>query len=59
MDWENRGVAVLFGDGCAAIVIEATTEERTGLLGETLGCIADSVASCVLVAMAPLAPTPT
>lgn len=22
MDWENRGVAVLFGDGCAAIVIE-------------------------------------
>ena len=41
MDWENRGVAVLFGDGCAAIVIEAT-EERTGLIGETLGCIADS-----------------
>lgn len=41
MDWENRGVAVLFGDGCAAIIIEAT-EERTGLLGETLGCIADS-----------------
>ncbi len=41
MDWENRGVAVLFGDGCAAIVIEAT-EEPTGLLGETLGCIADS-----------------
>ncbi len=41
MDWENRGVAVLFGDGCAAIVIEAT-EERTGLLAESLGCIADA-----------------
>ena len=41
MDWENRGVAVLFGDGCAAIVIEAT-EEKTGLLAETLGCISDA-----------------
>ena len=41
MDWENRGVAVLFGDGCAAIVIEAT-EEMTGLLAESLGCIADA-----------------
>lgn len=41
MDWENRGVAVLFGDGCAAIVIEST-DERTGLLAETLGCISDA-----------------
>ena len=41
MDWENRGVAVLFGDGCAAIVIEAT-EEKTGLLAESLDCIADA-----------------
>ena len=41
MDWENRGVAVLFGDGCAAIVLEAT-EEKTGLLAESLGCIADA-----------------
>ena len=41
MDWENRGVAVLFGDGCAAIVIEAS-EEKTGLLAESLGCIADA-----------------
>jgi len=41
MDWENRGVAVLFGDGCAAIVIE-TSEEKTGLLAETLGCISDA-----------------
>ena len=41
MDWENRGVAVLFGDGCAAIIIEAT-EERTGLIAESLGCIADA-----------------
>ena len=41
MDWENRGVAVLFGDGCAAIVLEST-EEKTGLLAESLGCIADA-----------------
>jgi 3-oxoacyl-[acyl-carrier-protein] synthase III len=41
MDWNNRGVAVLFGDGCAAVVIEAT-EEKTGLLAETLGCYGDA-----------------
>ena len=41
VDWDNRGIAVLFGDGCAAIVIEAT-EEKTGLLAETLGCISDA-----------------
>ncbi|HTQ37106.1 MAG TPA: beta-ketoacyl-ACP synthase 3 [Steroidobacteraceae bacterium] len=37
MDWSNRNVAVLFGDGCAAVVLEATDEEA-GLLGERLGC---------------------
>jgi 3-oxoacyl-[acyl-carrier-protein] synthase III len=37
MDWSNRNVAVLFGDGCAAIVLQATESEE-GLLGEKLGC---------------------
>ncbi len=37
MDWSNRNVAVLFGDGCAALVLEATDREE-GLLGERLGC---------------------
>jgi 3-oxoacyl-[acyl-carrier-protein] synthase-3 len=37
MDWTNRGVAVLFGDGCAAVVLEATEREE-GVLGEKLGC---------------------
>jgi 3-oxoacyl-[acyl-carrier-protein] synthase III len=37
MDWKNRNVAVLFGDGCAAILLEATDREE-GLLGERLGC---------------------
>src|SRR6187399_697906 len=37
MDWSNRNVAVLFGDGCAAIVLQATDCEE-GLLGERLGC---------------------
>ncbi len=40
MDWENRGVAVLFGDGCAAVVLEATEREE-GVLGEKLGCDSD------------------
>lgn len=39
MDWENRGVAVLFGDGCAAVVVQATDKEQ-GVLGEELGCLA-------------------
>jgi 3-oxoacyl-[acyl-carrier-protein] synthase-3 len=40
MDWSNRGVAVLFGDGAAAVVLEATDREE-GLIGEKLGCSAD------------------
>jgi 3-oxoacyl-[acyl-carrier-protein] synthase-3 len=46
MDWHNRGVCVLFGDGCAAVVIEAT-DKVEGLLGEKLGC--DSGARDTLV----------
>jgi 3-oxoacyl-[acyl-carrier-protein] synthase III len=41
MDWSNRNVAVLFGDGCAAVVLQAT-EAKEGLLGEQLGCYADA-----------------
>jgi len=41
MDWNNRNVAVLFGDGAAAVVLQAS-EERTGLLAEKLGCYADA-----------------
>lgn len=41
MDWDNRGVAVLFGDGCAAVVLQAG-DEPIGLLGEKLGCYADA-----------------
>ena len=41
MDWDNRNVAVLFGDGAAAVVLQAT-EEKTGLLSEKLGCYADA-----------------
>ncbi len=37
MDWNNRNVAVLFGDGCAALVLEACDRDE-GLLGEKLGC---------------------
>ncbi|HET7032675.1 MAG TPA: ketoacyl-ACP synthase III [Casimicrobiaceae bacterium] len=40
MDWSNRGVAILFGDGAAAVVLEATDNEE-GLIAEKLGCDAD------------------
>jgi len=41
MDWDNRNVAVLFGDGSAAVVMQASEREE-GLLGEQLGCLADA-----------------
>ncbi len=41
MDWTNRDVAVLFGDGAAAVVLQATDNEE-GLLAEHLGCYADA-----------------
>ncbi len=41
MDWNNRNVAVLFGDGAAAVVLQAS-ERREGVLGEHLGCQADA-----------------
>lgn len=40
MDWTNRGVAVLFGDGCAATVLQATDAEE-GVLADKLGCYGD------------------
>ena len=41
MDWTNRNVAVLFGDGAAAVVLQAT-DRPEGVLGEKLGCYADA-----------------
>jgi 3-oxoacyl-[acyl-carrier-protein] synthase-3 len=41
MDWRNRNVAVLFGDGAAAVVLQAS-EAPEGVLGERLGCAADA-----------------
>jgi 3-oxoacyl-[acyl-carrier-protein] synthase III len=41
MDWSNRNVAVLFGDGAAAVVLQATDREE-GLLGSVLGCDAEA-----------------
>jgi len=37
MDWDNRNVAVLFGDGASAFFLEACDEEE-GLMAEALGC---------------------
>ncbi len=37
MDWTNRNVSILFGDGCAAVVLQATDREE-GVLADKLGC---------------------
>ena len=41
MDWSNRNVAVLFGDGAAAVVIQAS-DRPEGVIAEKLGCYADA-----------------
>jgi len=41
MDWNNRNVAVLFGDGAAAFVLKAT-DNNEGIVAEKLQCYADS-----------------
>jgi 3-oxoacyl-[acyl-carrier-protein] synthase-3 len=41
MDWSNRNVAVLFGDGAAAVVLQASSDEE-GMLGAVLGCDAEA-----------------
>jgi 3-oxoacyl-[acyl-carrier-protein] synthase-3 len=41
MDWSDRNVAILFGDGAAAFFLEAD-EEKTGVISESLGCYADA-----------------
>ena len=44
MDWSNRSVAVLFGDGAAAVVVQATEKEE-GVLASVLGCDTEARAS--------------
>jgi 3-oxoacyl-[acyl-carrier-protein] synthase-3 len=41
MDWKDRNVAVLFGDGAAAVVLQATEREE-GVLSEKLGCYGEA-----------------
>jgi 3-oxoacyl-[acyl-carrier-protein] synthase III len=41
MDWTDRNVAVLFGDGAAAVVLQSTDRDE-GLLAEKLGCFGDA-----------------
>ncbi len=41
MDWQNRNVSVLFGDGAAACVFEATENEE-GVIAQKLQCFADA-----------------
>jgi 3-oxoacyl-[acyl-carrier-protein] synthase-3 len=41
MDWSDRNVAVLFGDGAAAVIVQRTDLEE-GLLAEQLGCYGEA-----------------
>lgn len=41
MEWSNRDVAVLFGDGAAALYLERSETEQ-GVLAESLGCYGES-----------------
>ncbi len=41
MDWDNRNVAVLFGDGAAAMVLRRSDTE-SGVIAEKLQCYADA-----------------
>ena len=41
MDWQNRNVAVLFGDGAAAAVFQAT-DKVEGVIAQKLQCYADA-----------------
>ena len=56
MDWTDRDVAVLFGDGAAAVVLEATEREE-GVLAEKLGCFGE--ARDILLSRAWVDATPT
>jgi 3-oxoacyl-[acyl-carrier-protein] synthase III len=40
-DWTDRNVAVLFGDGAAAFVLQGTDNDE-GILSDKLGCFAES-----------------
>jgi 3-oxoacyl-[acyl-carrier-protein] synthase-3 len=41
MDWNNRDVAVLFGDGAAALYLQSS-DQPCGVLAESLGCFGES-----------------
>jgi 3-oxoacyl-[acyl-carrier-protein] synthase-3 len=41
LDWNNRNVAVLFGDGAAGVVVQASDREL-GVVGSVLGCDAEA-----------------
>jgi 3-oxoacyl-[acyl-carrier-protein] synthase III len=41
LDWSDRNVAVLFGDGAAAVVLQASNTQ-SGVIGSVLGCDADA-----------------
>ena len=41
MNWDDRNVSVLFGDGAAAVILQATDEE-SGVMLEKLGCYGEA-----------------
>ncbi len=38
VDWNDRGTCILFGDGAGAVILEASTDTRSGILSSSLHC---------------------
>ncbi len=58
MDWTNRNVSVLFGDGCAAVVLQAS-RSRKACSPTGSAAMAMRAASCRCTAWAPITRTAT
>lgn len=57
VDWEDRSTCVLFGDGAGAVVLSASDEENSGIIGTVLGADGSDTAMLCLPAGGSLMPT--
>ena len=57
VDWEDRSTCVLFGDGAGAVVLSASDEENSGIIGPVLGADGSDPAMRCLPAGGSLMPT--
>ncbi len=57
VDWEDRSTCVLFGDGAGAVVLSASDEADTGIIGTVLGADGSDTAMLRMPAGGSLMPT--